>query len=81
VERVIELLNAEAEETERIHPDYAKGCKACHDPMSGVSDCFACHDKESHLAKPHTSAPVAESIRTPNQPNYLIEEKGYLRKK
>jgi C_GCAxxG_C_C family probable redox protein len=83
VEHVIELLNDEANGRLKGYrpPDYTKGCKACHSPMSGVSDCFACHDKESHLAKPHTSAPVSESIRTPKQPNYLIEEKGFLRKK
>jgi len=83
VEHVIELLNDEADGKLKKYkpPEYTKGCNACHSPMSGVSDCFVCHDKEAHLAKPHTSAPVFESIRNPKQPNYLKEEKGFLRKK
>ncbi len=82
-EYTIDLLNAEADGkfTAYKPPEYTKGCATCHNPMSGVSDCFACHDQKSYSAKPHTHAPVDLSIRNPKQPNYMKKENGYLREK
>ena len=76
----IDLLNADADGKFKAYspPEYTKGCASCHNPMSGVSDCFACHDKKSYSAKPHTHGPVDLSIRNPKQPNYLKKENGYL---
>jgi len=83
VEHAVELLNMKADGTivSYTPPEYTKGCQACHNPMTGVSDCFACHDQKSYTERPHTHAPVGESLRTPKQPNYLEREKGYLSSK
>jgi hypothetical protein len=83
VEYTIDLLNAEADGkfTAYKPPDFTKGCASCHNPMSGVSECFACHDKKSYSATPHTHAPVEQSIRNPKQPNYMKKDIGYLREK
>jgi len=84
VEYTIDLLNAEADGKFAAYKpqEYTKGCASCHNPMSGVSDCFACHDKKSYTATPHTHAPVEGSIRNPKQPtNYMKKDEGYLRVK
>ena len=82
-EYVIDLLNAEVDGKFKAYkiPEYTKNCAACHNPMAGVSDCFACHDQKSYSAKPHTHSAVDVSIRNPKQPNYLKKENGYLREK
>ena len=89
VEYTVKLLNADADGkfTAYKPPDYTKGCATCHNPMSGVSDCFACHDEKSYsgakgekwpAADPHKHGAVPDSIRNPKQPNYLKRENGYL---
>ncbi len=84
VEYTIDLLNEAADGKFKAYgpPDYTKGCASCHNPMAGVSDCFACHSQKSYTAKPHTHSAVEQSIRNPKQPtNYMKKDEGYLRVK
>jgi hypothetical protein len=82
-EYTIDLLNAEADGKYTAYKpqEYTKGCQSCHPPVPGISDCFACHDQNSYSAKPHTHAPVAQSVRNPKQPDYMKKVRGYLREK
>jgi C_GCAxxG_C_C family probable redox protein len=80
VEKTVELLNLAAEGKLQPYkvPEVGGSCKVCHQPMTGVSDCTACHDKQGYTQVPHKPAPIAEAVRNPKQPNYLKLEKGYL---